>query len=105
MEILPKIGSLLIGALQAGFDLFTALAGEVSLRFGQSGLLAFYIVIISVSVVVLWKAVSLLFAIIRYLILPTVILAWIGSMIFPYPFTTLLPVSAAGCSLILLYKA
>lgn len=105
METLVNISNLLISALSTMAGLFNSLASQIGTRYGQSGLLAYYLVSVVVVVLAAWKIVSLLFAILRFLILPAVILAWLGSLFFPYSFATLLPISAAGCSLVLLYKA
>jgi hypothetical protein len=35
---------------------------------------------------------------------PALVLAFVGSMVLPYSFAMLLPVTVAGCSLVLLFK-
>ncbi len=105
MEILAKVIEATAALVGQGFDLFAHLATVIAEQFGRSGLLAFYLISIVIVVLAVWKALSLLFSVLRYLVIPSVIVAWLGSLFLPYPFTTLLPISAAGWSLVLLYKA
>ena len=97
--------------IEAVFGLIRWLMGVVEAlsrmtadQFGPYGLLAFYLVAMVIVFLAVWGIVHFIFKILRYLVLPAVIIAAIGAMFLPYSFTTLLPFSAAGCSLILLIK-
>ena len=91
----------LIGGLVSLVEILSTMAAE---NFGPYGLLAFYLVGLVVVFLAIWGIVHFIFKILRYLVLPAVILAALGSMFLPHSFMTLLPFSAAGCSLILLIK-
>ena len=74
-------------------------------NFGPKGLYAAYISAAAVGLLLFWKMVKLSFAALKYMVLPAVAIAFVGSFFLPYTFTTLLPVTVSGCSLILLFKA
>ncbi|MDF1543862.1 MAG: hypothetical protein P1R58_02025 [bacterium] len=105
MEILSNLLDTALALSGQLVSLFGRLATLVAEQFGRTGQLAFYLVLIVITLLAAWKALSLLFSILRYLVIPSVAVAWLGSLFLPYTFTTLLPVSTAGCSLVLLYKA
>lgn len=73
-------------------------------HFGQNGLYAAYIVLAVLSLFVISKLVQLAFSAVKYLIIPSVVLAFLGSLFVPYSFTSLLPVTVTACSLFLLFK-
>ena len=73
-------------------------------NFGPKGLYAAYISAAAVGLLLFWKMVKLSFAALKYMVLPAVALAFVGSFFLPYTFTTLLPVTVSGCSLFLLFK-
>lgn len=99
-DILEAVFSLIRGLVNLVGTLST-MAGE---NLGPYGLPAFYLVALVVVFLAVWGIVHFIFKILRYLVLPAVIIALVGSMFLPHSFMTLLPFSAAGCSLILLIK-
>ncbi len=74
-------------------------------NFGPKGLYAAYISIAAIGILIFWKMVKLSFAALKYMVLPAVAIAFVGSFFLPYTFSTLLPVTVTGCSLVLLFKA
>lgn len=76
----------------------------ISQHFGQNGLYAAYFLVAAFVLFVLSKLVKLTFSTIKYLVLPSVALAFIGSLFVPYSFPVLLPATVTVCSLFLLFK-
>lgn len=72
--------------------------------FGQNGLYAAYIVAAAFILFVISKLAKLTFSTIKYLVVPAVALAFVGSFFVPYSFPALLPVTVTVCSLFLLFK-
>ena len=72
--------------------------------FGQNGLYASYIVLAAVILFVVSKLAKLTFSTIKYLVIPSLALALVGSIFIPYSFAALLPVTVTVCSLFLLFK-
>jgi hypothetical protein len=99
-DILESIFGLIRGVV----SLVEVLSKMASEHFGPYGLLAFYLVGMVVVFLAIYGIVHFIFRILRYLVLPAVILAALLTIFLPYSFTTLLPISAAGCTLILLFK-
>jgi hypothetical protein len=73
-------------------------------HFGQNGLIAAYIVVAVLILVIVSRLVKITFATIKYLIIPAVALAALGTFVLPYSFFMLLPVTVTACSLLLLFK-
>ena len=73
-------------------------------HFGPNGLIAAYIVAAVLILVVVSRLAKIGFAAARYLVLPAVALAFLGSFVLPYSFFMLLPVTVTACSLVLLFK-
>ena len=72
--------------------------------FGPNGLTAAYIVVAVLVLVLIWRLTKITFATLKYLVIPAVVLAVLGSFVLPYSFVILLPVTVTACSLILLVK-
>jgi len=73
-------------------------------HFGQNGLYAAYLVGGVLLIYVLSKLIKITFAAVKYLVVPGVGLALVGSFVSPYPFMFLLPITLTACSLLLLFK-
>lgn len=73
-------------------------------QFGQPGVYAAYISAAVIGILFAWKMIKLSFAALKYMVVPAVALALVGTFFLPYSFTTLLPVTATGCSVFLLFK-
>jgi len=74
-------------------------------HFGQNGLIAAYVVLAVVILIIVSRLAKITFSTFKYLVIPAVVLAVLGSFIFPYSFFMILPVTVSACSLILLFKA
>jgi len=98
------LGDQLIGNSGQYSDGFRAGQQWVLQTFGQNGLYAAYLVGGVLAVYVISKLVKITFAAVKYLLVPGVALALIGSFVLPYPFMFLLPITLTGCSLLLLFK-
>jgi hypothetical protein len=73
-------------------------------HFGSNGLIAAYIVLAVILLVVITKLAKLTFSALKYLVIPSVGLAFIASLVLPYSFATALPVTVTVCSMFLLFK-
>jgi hypothetical protein len=74
-------------------------------QFGQPGIYAAYVSVAAIGILFTWKMIKLSFAAMKYMVVPAVALAFVGTLVLPYSFTTLLPVTVTGCSVVLLFKA
>lgn len=74
-------------------------------NFGPKGLYAAYISAAAIGILLSWKIIKLSIAALKYMVLPAVAIAFVGSFFLPYSFSALLPVTVTGCSLVLLFKA
>jgi hypothetical protein len=72
---------------------------------GQPGLIAAYVALGVIGLVVVHRLLKITFAILKYLVIPSVGLAFLGTLVLPFSFTFLLPITVALCSLVLLIKA
>lgn len=73
-------------------------------QFGQNGVYASYFVGAVLGVFLLMQAIKITLAAVKYLIIPGVGLALLGSLVLPYSFFFLLPITVSACSLLLLFK-
>jgi hypothetical protein len=73
-------------------------------HFGPNGLTAAYVVVAVVVLVVVWRLTKITFVTLKYLVVPAIALAVLGTFVLPYSFVMLLPMTVVGCSLILLVK-
>ena len=78
--------------------------GIILEQFGPNGLIAAYIAVAALLLLVLWRLTKVTFSTLKYLVLPALVLAVLGSFVLPYSFVMLLPITVTGCSLILLFK-
>ena len=73
-------------------------------NFGQNGLIAAYIAAATLIVFVISRLAKITFSTIKFLVIPALALAFIGSFFVPYSFFALLPVTVTASSLILIFK-
>lgn len=73
-------------------------------HFGENGLTAFYIMMAALILFVASRLAKITFSTVKYLVLPALVLAFIGSYFVPYSFVALLPVTVTASSLLLLFK-
>ena len=81
-----------------------SIKGLILQHFGPNGLLASYIVLAVLVLVVVSRLAKITFSTLKYLVIPAVALAVLGSFVLPYSFALLLPVTVTACSLVLLVK-
>ncbi len=74
-------------------------------HFGQTGLIATYIALGVIAILVIHRLLKITFAALKYLVVPSIVLAYVGTLILPYSFVFLLPITVSLCSLVLLFKA
>ena len=73
-------------------------------HFGTNGLIAAYIVVAVVVLVIIAKLTKITFSTLKYLVIPSVGLAFVASLLLPLSFAAALPVTVTVCSLFLLFK-
>jgi hypothetical protein len=73
-------------------------------NFGQTGLIATYITLGVLVVFVVSRLVMMALAAVKYLVVPSVVLAFLASLLLPVTFGVALPVTVTLCSLVLLFK-
>ncbi len=98
------LGDRFFGHPEQYVDSFRAGQAWVLEHFGQNGLYAAYLVGGVLAIYIISKIIKITFAAVKYLLVPGVGLALIGSFVSPYPFMFLLPITLTGCSLLLLFK-
>lgn len=74
-------------------------------QFGQPGVYAAYIAALAIGLFLLVRILKITFAIIKYVVLPSVALAFVGSLILPVTFFYLLPVTVSLSSVYLLIRS
>ncbi len=78
--------------------------GLIVEHFGPNGLIAAYAVLAVLALVLVSRLTKITFSTFKYLVIPALAVAYIGSMVSGYTFMGLLPVTVTACSLILLFK-
>ncbi len=78
--------------------------GELVAGLGMTGTLALYLTVGTLALLVLWRMVRLSFDVIRCVVIPAVVVAFVGAWLMPFSFYHILPVSAALFSGVLLLK-
>ena len=73
-------------------------------HFGENGLIAAYIALTALLIFIVSKLAKITFSTLKFLVIPAVALAFIGSFFVPYSFFALLPVTVTAGSVILLFK-
>jgi hypothetical protein len=89
------------------FDVFGILSSGkqfISRYLGMPGLVAVIILATTAAVLLISKIVSIAFEIVRYVILPSVVLTFIATYFLPYSLFYMLPASIALFSLILIFR-
>jgi len=84
--------------------IFETARGYILDNFGQNGLYAAYFALAVLVLFIASRIFKLTFSAVKYLIIPSVALAFIASIFFPFSFAAALPVSVTVCSLFLLFR-
>lgn len=103
-DYLATAGAAVTAAITSVVTLLLPLRDLIESSFGPNGLLAAYVVVAVLGFLLLYKLVQLAFAALKYVVIPSVVLALLASLLLPYTFAAVLPFTVAGCSLILLFK-
>jgi hypothetical protein len=98
----------IIDDVSARADEYSGVVGSakefISETFGQSGLIACYVILTVLSVLLISKVARLAFSAVKFLVIPSLALAFLAALVLKVPFATALPVTVTGCSLFLLFK-
>jgi hypothetical protein len=78
--------------------------GFILQNFGQGGLIAAYIAVAAMVVFLVSRLAKITFSTLKYMVIPSVALAFVGSFFLPYSFFALLPVTVTASSLFLLFR-
>ncbi|HOP06076.1 MAG TPA: hypothetical protein PLF13_02160 [candidate division Zixibacteria bacterium] len=73
-------------------------------HFGQNGLYAAYIVLAALLLFIIMTVARVTFSALKYLVIPAIALAFVGSLMTSYSFVALLPVTVTISSVFLLVK-
>lgn len=73
-------------------------------HFGTPGVAASLILGGSIAALIISKLLKIAFNIFRYVVIPSVVVTFIASSVLPYPFVSILPVSVALFSVVLIIK-
>jgi len=84
--------------------LFMAARLFIEEKFGTPGLIAAGILLAVIIMVIISKVVKLSFDIVRFVIIPSVAVTFIGTYFLPYSFVYILPVTVAFFSIVLIIK-
>jgi hypothetical protein len=104
-DFIATVGATVTTAVSELTSLVLPLKALIESNFGPNGLLAAYIVAGVLLFLLVWKLIQLAFAALKYVVIPSIVLAFLATLFLPYTFATVLPFTVAGCSLILLFKA
>lgn len=104
-DILRQALDFLLGLLTPLLDLIPGVRDYLLEQFGPAGLLAAFVAAAAIVCLTLWQIIKIGFATVKYLVIPSLALAFVGSLVLPVSFATLLPVTVALCSVLLLFKA
>jgi len=85
-------------------SILALIKGYILTYFGPNGLIAACVIVAVILLLLLGKLANLTFAAMKFLVVPAVVLALVGSVVLPYSFVVLLPVTATVCSLGLLFR-
>ncbi len=73
-------------------------------KFGTPGLIAVILLCLSAAVLLIMKITKISFDVIRYVVIPSVVLSFIATQILPYSFVFILPLTVSFFSLVLIVK-
>ena len=73
-------------------------------RFGVPGLIAAAILMVALAILLVSKLAKISFNVFRFVVLPSVVIAFVVSYFLPFPFDRVLPFAVAIFSVVLLMK-
>lgn len=104
LNIIQKLAEKVFNLISEYLSVIVSVRELILEQFGQNGLIAAYIVLAVLTVLIIWRLAKITFATVKYLVIPAVALAFLGSFLLPYSFFILLPVTVTACSLLLLFR-
>ncbi len=103
-DYIATVGAAVTATVPNLASLLYPLKTLIETHFGPNGLIATYIVAAVLGFLLIWKLVQLAFAALKYVVIPSLVLAFLATLFLPYTFAAVLPFTVAGCSLVLLFK-
>ncbi len=94
----------LTGFLKLVPDSLEAVKGLIQEHFGTAGVIAAVIFCVSLVALLLSKVLKAGFNIVRYVVLPSVVVTFIATYFLPYSFGYILPVTVSFFSVVLMIK-
>lgn len=104
MERIREILEGLVGRVGEFSGTIAAARACILDHFGDNGLIAAYVILAVLGFLILYRLVKITISAVKYVVIPSVVLAFLVTMVSPYPFATVLPVTVTACSLVLLIK-
>ncbi|MGB5107164.1 MAG: hypothetical protein WBP29_15215 [Candidatus Zixiibacteriota bacterium] len=80
-------------------------AHYIESQFGTIGVIAALILCLSILTLVVGKLLKILFNVVRYVAIPSVVVAFVATLFLPYPFAYILPAAVAVFSMVLIVKS
>lgn len=77
----------------------------VQSNFGTPGLIAFAVLGFVTLALIAARVLKIVFAIVKYVVVPSVVVTFIASLFLPFPFVQILPAAVALFSVVLIFKA
>ncbi len=73
-------------------------------RYGEYGVIAATVLAVVIAFLIINSAIKLAFSVVKYVVVPALVLSLLASLTLPYNFFQVLPIAVGGCSIILLFK-
>lgn len=80
-------------------------AQYIQAHFGTAGLIAGLVLALSVAALVVVKLLKIAFDVLRYVMVPAVVVTFVAGLFLPFPFVSILPATVALFSVVLIIKA
>jgi len=102
MNELLQLGGDLISQIP---DMLVSLKEIISGEFGSGGMFALAIILVTTTVLVVQSLMKIVFKLIKYVAIPSVILAFLADQLIDMPFSDAMPVAVCICVIVLLFKS
>ncbi|MCX6825868.1 MAG: hypothetical protein NTV06_01175 [candidate division Zixibacteria bacterium] len=76
----------------------------IQIHFGNAGVIAAAVLLFSIALLIVSKILRIAFDVLRYVVVPSIVVTFIGTFFLPYSFGYILPATVALFSLILIVK-
>ncbi len=74
-------------------------------QFGENGWIAACVAVVVLALVLVTRLAKISFSALKYLVVPSIVLAGLASYLLGFSFVVALPVTVTACSLVMLFKA